>query len=123
MKILLCEDDAATRSAMGRLLRRAGAEVVTVGDGAEALQELLERHYDVLLTDLHMPLAQMDGFELLEQTGRLPLPNRPRRVVAISGEYDRPALIESLSRPGAVDFFPKPLDLNHLLDTLGGGLH
>ena len=118
MKILIVEDDAGTRGAIGRLLRKAGAKVVMAGDGSEGLRYLLADHYDVLLTDLHMPDGPMDGLGLLEQCRRLPLANRPRRVVAISGEYDRRAIG---SGPG-VDFFQKPVDLNQLLDTIGGGL-
>ena len=118
MKILIVEDDARTRSAIGGLLRRAGATVTTAGDGSEGLRCLLAEHYDVLLTDLHMPDGAMDGFALLDEYQKLPLKSRPRRVVAISGEYDR----ASLPRSGGVDFIQKPVDLNHLLDTIGGGL-
>ena len=120
MRVLIVEDDSTTRAALGRLLRRAGAHVTTAADGSEALRHLLEGRFDVLLTDLHMPGAAMDGFELIEQTHRLPLTNRPARVVAISGEYDRPTLSDTFGHPASVDFFPKPVDLNHLLDTLGG---
>lgn len=123
MKILVVEDDPGTRSAVAKLLRHAGAVVTTAGDGADALQLLLEGRYDVLLTDLHMPKAQMNGFELIDQTHRLPLNHRPSRVVAMSGEYDRRVLRDAISHPPAVDFFPKPLDLNQLLETLGGRMN
>jgi two-component system chemotaxis response regulator CheY len=119
MKVLVVEDDPGTRSALGRLLRRAGAVVVTTGDGSEGLQHLLADRFDVLLTDLHMPRSEMDGFALIEQTHRLPLANRPRRVVAISGEYNR----HVLRGQTGVDFFQKPVDLNQLLDTIGGLAH
>ncbi len=123
MKILIVEDDPSTRAALGKLLRRAGAEVVTAENGVDGLRYLLTSRFDVLLTDLHMPGAPVDGFELIEQTHRLPLANRPRRVVAISGEYDRPSLHDALDHVGMVDFFPKPVDLNQLLDTIGGRLN
>ena len=119
MKVLVVEDDPGTRSAIGKLLRRAGATVVTAGDGGEGLQYLLEERFDVLLTALHMPKASMDGFALIEQTHKLPLANRPRRVVAISGEYNRGVL----RHEAGVDFFQKPVDLNQLLDTIGGRAH
>ena len=120
MKILLVDDDANTRAALGKLLRRAGASVVTAAEGGEALQHLLETRFDVLLTDLHMPGSRIDGFALLDECARLPLQSRPRRVVAISGEYDRRMLRDLTKTPQAVDFFPKPVDLNHLLDSIGG---
>ena len=119
MKVLVVEDDAGTRSALGKLLRRAGATVVTTADGSEGLQHLLEERFDVLLTDLHMPKADLDGFALIEQCHNLPLSHRPRRVVAISGEYNR----NVLRGQTGVDFFPKPVDLNQLLDTIGGLAH
>ena len=120
MKILLVEDDVTTRSALARLLRRAGAAVTTADDGGEGLDLLLRERFDVLLTDLHMPGASMNGVDLLRQTGGLPLANRPRRTIAISGEFDRRALGEDLGGSPGIDFFLKPVDLNGLLDTLGG---
>ncbi|MEL7237258.1 MAG: response regulator [Planctomycetota bacterium] len=125
-KILIVDDDATTRAALGRLLRRAGAEVVTAGDGGEALQHLLATRFDVLMTDLHMPgpaadpETVMDGFRLLDECARLPLEHRPRRTIAISGEYDRRMLRDLSRSPQSVDFIPKPVDLNQLLDTIGG---
>jgi two-component system chemotaxis response regulator CheY len=120
LKILLVEDDPVTRSALARLLRRAGAEVTTALDGTEGLDHLLRDRIDVLLTDLHMPGASMNGFDLIGQAHLLPLERRPKRVVAMSGEYDRQALAEVGQTQGSVDFFLKPIDLNQLLDTLGG---
>lgn len=51
-RILIIEDHAPTRLAMGKLIRQAGAEVVTARDGEEGLNYLLTQHCDVLLTDL-----------------------------------------------------------------------
>ena len=123
MKILLVEDEPGTRAALSKLLRRAGAKVTPAGEGSEALRLLLDQQFDVLLTDLHMPGANMDGFGLLEQISRLPLGLRPRRTIAISGEYDRGVLQSLANQATSVDFFPKPIDLNHLLDTIGGVAH
>lgn len=123
MKILLVEDEPGTRAALSKLLRRAGAKVTAAGEGSEALQHLFEQKFDVLLTDLHMPGAAMDGFGLLEQVHRLPLDHRPKRTIAISGEYDRGVLQSVLRDSPGVDFFPKPIDLNSLLDTIGGVAH
>ena len=120
LRILLVEDDDATRGALARLLRRAGAEVTTAPDGAEGLDRLLRGRFDVLLTDLHMPTAAMDGVGLLQHARALPLANRPRRTIAMSGEYDRRALGDLMDQSASVDFFFKPVDLNQLLDTLGG---
>src|SRR6476620_3169158 len=113
MRILLVEDHAPTRMAISRLMRQAGAEVVTARDGEEGLGYLLTQRFDVLLTDLRMPV--MDGFELVHHCMKLPESHRPSRVIAISGEYEAGVL-----QGQPVQFMAKPFDLNMLLDMIGG---
>lgn len=112
-KILIVEDHAPTRLAMSRVIRQAGADVVTARDGEEALGYLLTQRFDVLLTDLRMPV--MDGFQLVDQCMKLPQSHRPGRIIAISGEYEAGAL-----RGQPVQFMTKPFELNTLLDMIGG---
>ncbi|MFE4969717.1 SpoIIE family protein phosphatase [Streptomyces sp. NPDC056660] len=74
--VLIVDDEAASRYAMGTVLRRAGHEVVAVGRGQEALSELdvrlrKGRLPDVALIDVHLP--DMSGFELCRR-----LRERPR---------------------------------------------
>jgi len=99
--------------AMSRLIRQAGAEVTTARDGEEGLGYLLTQHFDVLLTDLRMP--KMDGFELVQHAQTLPEAHRPKRVIAISGEYEAGAL-----HGQPVQFLAKPFNLDALLDMLSG---
>jgi len=116
LRILIAEDHGPTRLAMGRLIRQAGAEVVTARDGEEALGYLLTQRFDVLLTDLRMPV--MDGFELMQHAMKLPETHRPTRIIAISGEYEASAL-----RGMPVPFMAKPFDLDALLNMLGGKMN
>ena len=76
-RILVIEDHTPTRLAMGKLIRQAGADVVTARDGEEGLKYLMTQRFDVLLTDLRMPV--MDGFELLQHCENFP------RVIARRG--------------------------------------
>jgi CheY-like chemotaxis protein len=115
-RILIIEDHTPTRLAMGKLIRLAGAEVVTARDGEEGLNYLLTQHFDVLLTDLRMPV--MDGFELLQHCQRLPASHRPGRIIAISGEYEAGVL-----HGQPVQFLPKPFSLAKLLELIGGKLN
>ena len=112
-RILIVEDHAPTRLAMSRLIRQAGAEVVTARDGEEGLGYLLTQRFDVLLTDLRMPV--MDGFELVHHCMKLPDSHRPSRVIAISGEYEAGVL-----QGQPVQFMAKPFDLQTLLNMIGG---
>jgi len=113
LRILIVEDHGPTRIAMSRLIRQAGAEVTTARDGEEGLSYLLTQYFDVLLTDLRMPV--MDGFELLNHAMKLPDTKRPTRIIAISGEYEAGALTGQ-----SVQFLAKPFNLDSLLDMLAG---
>ena len=115
-RILLVEDHAPTRVAMRQLIQESGADVVTARDGEEAMGYLLTQLFDVLLTDLRMPV--MDGFELVEHCMKLPESRRPKRVIAISGEYEAGVL-----RQHPVGFLRKPFDLQALLNMLEGRLN
>ena len=115
-RVLIVEDHGPTRLAIGRLVRDAGADVVTARDGEEGLGYLLTQRFDVLLTDLRMPV--MDGMELVDRCMKLPDSHRPGRIIAISGEYDAGVL-----QGMPVQFLAKPLDVNALLSTLGGQLN
>jgi len=112
-RILVIEDHAPTRLAMSKLIRQAGAEVVTARDGEEGLGYLLTQRFDIMLTDLRMPV--MDGFELLQHCSNLPESHRPGRIIAISGEYEAGVL-----HGHSVQFLPKPFDLRALLEMIGG---
>ena len=112
-RILIVEDHAPTRLAMSKLIRQAGADVVTARDGEEGLGYLLTQRFDVLLTDLRMPV--MDGFELVHHCMKLPESHRPRRVIAISGEYEAGVL-----QGQPVQFMAKPFNLDALLEMIGG---
>jgi len=112
-RILIIEDHTPTRLAMSKLIRQAGAEVVTARDGEEGLNYLLTQRFDILLTDLRMPV--MDGFEVLQHCARLPQSHRPGRIIAISGEYEAGVL-----HGQPVQFLQKPFNLSVLLDMIGG---
>ena len=113
LRILIVEDHTPTRLAMGRVIREAGADVVTARDGEEGLGYLLTQRFDVLLTDLRMP--GMDGMELVDRCMKLPQSHRPGRVIAISGEYDA-GVLHGLP----VQFMAKPLNVDSLLSMLSG---
>jgi CheY-like chemotaxis protein len=60
--VLLVEDDPALRRYLEVVLERAGYEVVSAGDGLEAMKFLLGVRIDVIVTDALMP--NLDGYEL-----------------------------------------------------------
>jgi two-component system, cell cycle response regulator CpdR len=84
-RILLADDDAATRDLVTRALATDGHNVEATQDGTEALEKLqaAPTAYDLLITDVQMP--GLDGIALAEQG----LAGSPRlRIVLMSGFAD-----------------------------------
>ena len=118
MKILLVEDSKILRLSSERTLLKAGYQVVSAGDGEEALRCAKGEKPDLILLDLM--LLKVSGLEVLTRlkhnrdTAKIP-------VVALSGlsEKKRQRLIEA----GAEDYLEKNSvisdnGLNHLPKTL-----
>jgi CheY-like chemotaxis protein len=67
-RILLVDDSVSVRRFVGHMLQKAGFEVLTANDGAEALERLGDTTVDVVVTDLEMP--RLNGYELIEDLRR-----------------------------------------------------
>ncbi|WP_264297978.1 response regulator [Alkalilimnicola sp. S0819] len=63
--ILHAEDNPDSRELVAMMVRRTGAEIVCVADGAEAVARAWERPYDLVLMDVQMPV--LDGFGALAE--------------------------------------------------------
>jgi CheY-like chemotaxis protein len=63
-RVLIVEDDAVQRDAVGKLLESQDVETVGVGTAAECLEQLRAQTYDCMVLDLSLPDAS--GFSLLE---------------------------------------------------------
>jgi CheY-like chemotaxis protein len=81
-RLLIVEDQRSTRELFAELLVSEGYEVLTAGDGLDALNQLVEPLPDGIISDLTMP--RMSGFEFLEVV-RQQFPHIP--VLVISGEF------------------------------------
>jgi two-component system capsular synthesis sensor histidine kinase RcsC len=65
LKVLLAEDHPVNQLLLSEQLEQLGCTVTLVGNGEEALRYLDREQFDVLLTDVSMPL--MDGYELARE--------------------------------------------------------
>lgn len=63
--VMVVDDSLTVRKITGRLLTRAGYQMVTAKDGVDALEQLTELTPDLMLLDVEMP--RMDGFELAKR--------------------------------------------------------
>ena len=109
-RILVVEDDAELREAMQETLSLRGHEVVTAGNGREALQQLRTSRPDLVILDLMLPV--MDGWQFRAELKRDPaLADTP--IVVISGNESATA--------AAVDadlYMTKPVDPRTLLHAI-----
>ena len=115
MTSLLVVDDEPRVSRVTKLcLERAGYDVEVAFDGAEALEKLVARPFDALITDLVMP--RMTGRELCERIEETLRDRKfPIFVVTSSPEEEHR---EWAARMERVEFFEKPLSLRHLIARL-----
>ncbi|MBN2023026.1 MAG: sigma-54-dependent Fis family transcriptional regulator [Pirellulales bacterium] len=103
MRILVADDEEMKRVTLAQDLSAQGHEVITARDGAEALKELADGGFDVVVTDLKMP--DIDGLELLH---RIRQGNAPQPEVIIMTAYGSIPLAVEAGKLGAFDFLTKP---------------
>jgi CheY-like chemotaxis protein len=92
---LVVDDDAAVRAVVADALAPDGHAVDLAQDGVDALYLLKRRTYDVIVSDLRMPMLDGPGlYRALQQRYAAVLP----RVIFVTGECGRRAL-HGVSRP------------------------
>ena len=111
-KILVVDDDRATRHILQKVLTAGGYQTTVAKDGIEALEALGKRRFDLLLLDVWMP--RMNGLELL---ARLRTRKRKPRVVVMTSD-DAPRTLLEAVRENAFKYVHKPVDASGLLHTL-----
>ncbi len=107
MRILIVEDDAALRRGLEALLKLQ-YEVVSCGNGKEALDLLKKSAFQVVITDNQLP--GMDGMELLRHGKKL---SPATAFLMMTGFGSTEQSLEAL-RLGADDYFFKPFDINEV---------
>ena len=112
-KILIVDDEPDILLMLRMGLEDEGHEIVMAADGAMALERIAEHRPDLVLLDVMMP--GVDGFGVLEAKQR---DGDTTPVVMLSAKSE-PADIDRALGLGAVDFVPKPFDLDGLLARVG----
>ncbi len=110
--VLVVDDEANARTALGELLRDEGYEVEMAADAFKALGKLETFVPDLLLTDLKMP--GMDGLELMGRMREID----PDCSVVIMTAFGAVETAVAAMRAGATDYITKPLNFDELLIVL-----
>src|ERR1035441_7460199 len=112
-RVLVVEDDDSVRMMLQEGLHRDGFEVVVASNVRDALGLIATETFDVLLSDLHMPLAG-DGFTLVSAMRH----THPAALTVVVSGY--PALDEAMSAilSQADEIFTKPIRIGELKDLI-----
>jgi len=109
MRLLLVEDDPLLQKQLQSFLQRFFKTIDIASDGVEAIMLYQANPYDLVVTDLTMPV--MSGTELAANIREL---NPRQRIVIISGDSGTERLLE-LINIGIDAFIVKPLKMNEVL--------
>jgi len=110
---LIVEDDQPVREALGYALASENYEIVSAGNGREALQGFAENQIDFALLDLNV--GTENGWDIFERLTSL----QPRLPIIVMSAF--PELLSAPMAAGAVTCLEKPLNLAVLfqkMDTL-----
>ena len=105
---LVVDDESDLRHVVRTILEHVGIDVVEVANGREALALLDEGDFDLVITDIQMPL--MDGLELLRAI-RLRPGAQPKVIVMSAQEWRAPEAMGA----GAYEYLRKPFELRDLM--------
>jgi len=109
VRILLAEDDKDLNEQVTAYLKLEGFEVDYVFNGLDALNKIYENKYDIILSDIMMPLC--DGYELAKSIRE---ENKSIPIIFMSARDDKPSK-QIGYKVGIDDYITKPFDLDELV--------
>ena len=113
LKILIAEDDKELRHLFSHVLIKNGYTVKGVSNGKEALSSLENDYYDLVISDIMMPV--MDGYELVN-TLRESGSTTPILMITAKDAFDD---MRRGFMSGIDDFMVKPINVNEMVLRVG----
>jgi two-component system response regulator (stage 0 sporulation protein F) len=106
--ILVVDDEENAREGLSKILSKEGYKVETAANGKEAIDSLKRQRYDLVITDMRMPL--MDGFEVLREIKKM---DENIGVIMITAYGEVESYLEAMNM-GAFEYINKPVRVNEL---------
>ncbi len=111
-KLLLVDDEQRFRTTTSKLLAARGFSTATAGSGPEALEQMKENAFDVVILDVRMP--EMGGVAVLAELKKLD----PHVEVIIMTGYASVDTAKEIMKLGAYDFMLKPCAIDDLVEKI-----
>lgn len=108
MKILVVDDEAGARELFSTILAEEGYNVSLASNGAEALSMFKGDFFDLVLTDIKMPV--MDGLQLLQEIRKL---GSKTDVIMVTAYGEVETYLKAMSL-GAAEYINKPIRVKEL---------
>lgn len=118
-RLLVVDDEDATRRSLADILRLEGYTVQTVPDGESAISILHREKFDLVLLDLKMP--GVDGIEVLRFINQSIKGKSDTQVILLTAHGSLESSIDAL-RYGAYDYLLKPSSPEQILRSVSKGL-
>lgn len=116
LSILLAEDNRMNVYFMRQLFKRWGITADIVENGEEVLASVMNKDYDVILMDMHMPV--IDGMEATKSIRLLPNPEKANvYIIALTASVSD-NIQKKVKECGMNDYLPKPFQLDELKNKL-----
>ncbi len=109
VRILVVDDEESIRDLCARVLSRGGYDVITAPSGEDAIVQLTQGTFDLVISDIRMP--GISGLEVLERV-KTAFPQT--RVVLITG-FGTPQMLTRARQSGADRILTKPFNPMELL--------
>jgi len=114
VRVLIADDDAEVQRVLSTAMWGLGFEPLSAADAMQTVMHARNSRPDVILLDMNMPggtgMMALKRLKMLNATRRIP-------VIVISGSAEE-NLAEKVRELGAHAFFPKPVDIVALMNTL-----
>jgi len=108
VRILIVDDEPSMREMLRIVLRRDGYDVQLADSGREAITQLRQNNFDLLLSDIKMP--DVSGVDVLRVAKEI---NRDVVAFMMTAYASTSTAVEAM-RLGAVDYFTKPFSMDEL---------
>lgn len=115
-RILVVEDDACFRDALGKFLSTHGLDHVKAESGEEALGRLREDTFGLMLLDITLP--GMSGMEVVPQA----LETDPDLAIVILSGFSEASIATQCMHQGAFNYLTKPIELTDLKAAIDSAL-